>query len=213
MNKKMLKIEKTENCVTFNVIQVDFHNGGNPIRAQRSHNFYITKNSLNKVINEPDDPDAYFISKDIYSFCEVSRRDNILSLNFTWLNGSHDSLSGKQELLNIPYDKFFDFFIDDTQKSIRVLHDELKKVPRIQFHSAKRLKEVLANPIVKRKFLKALDKFTGKQVDEIHFYDDYTPFSFEWASFVNGKRDIVGGLIFHQNGETDLKKCEYGVHT
>ena len=83
----------------------------------------------------------------------------------------------------------------------------------IVFYDHEGLRTCLENKTVRGKLARALrDNFRCYRAEQISFYHDFVPYSFLFQETRNGRVGIVGGLILH-NGEDDLKKAYYSIHT
>ena len=85
--------------------------------------------------------------------------------------------------------------------------------PKLVFHDRERLRECLANRMVRKKLSHALrDNFHYPYVERIEFYHDFAPYSFLFREVRNGRDGVVGRLHFH-SAQGDLRKATYSVHT
>jgi hypothetical protein len=74
------------------------------------------------------------------------------------------------------------------------------------------LRAAIGNAQVRHKLGKALmTNFDWPDADEIHLYNDFTPYSFFFREFRGEKSCLCGGLILH--GQEDMSKAYYGIHT
>lgn len=58
---------------------------------------------------------------------------------------------------------------------------------------------------------RAMANFNWPRSDEVHLYNDFTPYSFFFREFAGGRACLCGGLILH--GQEDMNKAYYGLHT
>lgn len=160
------------------------------------------------------------IVSDIHSFAALRRSEatGLLTINFTWLNGSCSSkVSGWEESVSIPYAPLLAFMGESAREGgpEKWKHLSVRSTsrPRLVFHDKERLRECVANKTVRGKLARALrDNFLYPSVEQIDFYHDFEPYSFFFREVCNGRDGICGGLIFH-NHQNDLKKASYSVHT
>ena len=178
------------------------------------HRFYILRDKLAELEHKPE-----IIVRDIRSFA-VLRRDihtGTLQIEFNWLNSDGRSVSGYQETVTLPYEKFAAFVhnsnTENGTKEWKVLSVENStKQPQIVFNSRRNLHAVLADRIVRRKLVRFLrDGFQWPDSIRIELFDDFMPYSFTFREIKNGKTALSGGLILHR--QDDIEKAYYGIHT
>lgn len=195
-----------ECCIDFRIINW---------RHKSSRRFLIVREHLENLKDERTE-----IVSDIHSFAALRRSEatGLLTINFTWLNGScNGEVSGWEESVVIPYAPLLAFMWESTleggPKTWKHLSVCSTSRPRLVFHDQKRLRECVANKTVMRKLARALrDNFCSACVEQIDFYHDSEPYSFFFREVCKGCDGICGGLIFH-NHQNDLKKASYSVHT
>lgn len=159
------------------------------------------------------------IANDIHSFAVLRRSisDGTVRIDFSWLSGSPERLTGWEQQVTLPYEKLMNFVRNSTEKNgpktWSALSMQKKSHPKLVFCDQKRLRECLNNLTVRRKLSQALrDNFHYPYVDQIIFSYDYEPFSFMFREVRGGKPGICGALILH-NLEGNLKKAYYSIHT
>lgn len=206
MNDRILvKLYAGEYCIGFRTISR---------RRKSSQKFLITRERLEAL--ETTDS---IITCDIHSFA-VLRRDearNMVTIEFTWLSGITNRLTGWEETVTIPYDALKDFLKSSADENgpetWNVLSVRKSSLPKIVFRNKSRLRECLENRTVRKKLAHALrDNFKYPNVDQIILGGDSQRYSFLFQEMRDGKPGICGGLIFH-NYQDDLKKAYYSVHT
>ena len=184
-------------------------------RTRKSpHLFYVPRNVLSRLEREP-----YIVTHDIYSFAVLSRDSyrGTLEIRFTWLRGSEKALTGREETVNLPYDRFMEFERDSAQedgpKTWRALSmDVSHRRPQLVFEAKETLHSVLGNATIRHKLFHCLNThFTWPNSDQIRFYNDFTPYSFFFEETRRGQPGICGGLILH--GQENMSKAYYSVHT
>ena len=159
------------------------------------------------------------IANDIHSFAVLRRSvsDGTVKIDFSWLGGSPEQLTGWEQQVTVPYEELMNFVRNSAKengpKTWKVLSLENNSCPELVFCDQKRLRKCLDNPTVRRKLSRALrDNFHSPYADQILFGHDFEPYSFLFREVRDGKQGICGALIFH-NLEGNLKKAHYSVHT
>lgn len=175
--------------------------------------FYILRSRLAKLEYKPE-----IMAHDMNSFA-VIRRDkyaNTIEIEFTWLSGdSH--IYGYRQTIILPCDKLSAFSHKITSESCAVTWktlsiDNSHKCPQLVFRSKKNLQAALADNTVRHKLVHFLrDAFRWPRSERIEIFDDYTPYSFIFKEFRDGKPGITGGLILH--GQDDMQNAYYSIHT
>jgi hypothetical protein len=222
---KLIICGKTEHCITIQSLIRDKNDYKN---RKRSNHFYFLKEEIEKVFEEERTKDFardryHIIARDGYSFADIYTHDGVIEFQISWLEnfstfsdtGRNISLKGEIESIRIDYDTFYNWYYSDSE-TLKALHVEsTRRTPKFTFYESKRLKEILANDTVRKKFIKRVLYFKNYDADEIKFYDDFVDYSFEWCEWRDGQRGINGGLIFHKDYDNpeDLAKGYYGVHT
>lgn len=204
-NRTMVKAYALEHGINFRTIS----------RARKSpRRFYILRTVLEELR-----ADETVIVSDIHCFAELllCSSDGTLRIDFTWLQGGYDGLTGWEESVTLPYEALADFMRESCQKGgpeqWKHLSLQVNSCPKIVFHDHEGLRKCLENKTVRGKLARALrDNFRYYRAEQISFYHDFVPYSFLFQETRNGHVGIVGGLILH-NGEDDLKKAYYSVHT
>ncbi len=184
-------------------------------RARKSpRRFYILRTVLEGL--KADEP---VIASDIFCFAKLCLRglDGTLRIDFTWLNGGYDRLTGWEETVTLPYEALMDFVRESSQEGgtneWRHLSLCMDRRPRIVFYDQEGLRKCLENKTVRGKLARALrDNFHYPNVEEIGLYHDFAPYSFLFQEVRAGRTGIEGGLILH-NHDNNLKKAYYSVHT
>jgi len=178
------------------------------------HRFYISHSRLEELEHA-----SQIIVQDIHSFA-VLRRDHTsktVEIELTWLSGDNYSVSGYKETLILPYDQMAAFLSKSTLENKPAVWktlsiDNSNKRPQLIFKSRKNLHDALAYHTIRHKLVHALlDEFQWPQAEKIEFFDDFLPYSFVFREIKNGKPAMSGGLILHQ--QDDTQKAYYSVHT
>lgn len=205
-NRTMVIAAAGENCISFRTVSW---------RHKSPQRLLIMRERLENL----EDGRTKIVS-DIHSFAALRRNANheLLTINFTWLNENCDGeVSGWEESVVIPHIPLFIFMRESSQeggpKEWKRLSVCSTSQPRLVFHDQERLRECVANKIVRRKLARALrDNFHSPRVEQINFYHEFVPYSFYFQKVCDGRDGICGGLIFH-NYHDNLKKANYSVHT
>ena len=196
-----------ENAVHFRTVSA---------RMKSPQRFFITYSELDRLRR-----DGSIITSDIHSFAQLQldeRRDR-LTIEFTWLTGrSFDRVEGTEQTVHLRWSAFQAFLEDcrdpDGLKDFKAISlDVSKHRPRLVFDGNRsNLHAAIGNPLIRRKLGKALmTNFQWPDADEIHLYNDFSPYSFFFREFRGGKSCLCGGLILH--GQEDMGKAYYGIHT
>lgn len=204
-NRILVKAAASENCISFWTVS----------RSRKSSKrFYITRDEFAKLETQ-----SFLIARDGWSFA-VLRRDtkaDTLEIQFTWLNGSGDGLSGWEETVILPYGRLAVFVEASAQeggpqewKALSI--DLSERRPKLMFDAKKTLHAILNNGVVRRKLVRFLrDGFNWPRSEQICLYSDFVPYSFFFREIQGGEAVMCGGLILH--GQEDMSKAYYSVHT
>lgn len=184
-------------------------------RARKSpRRFYILRTVLEGL--KADEP---VIVSDIFCFAKLCLHGSgkTLRIDFTWLTGGYDRLTGWEESVTLPYKALMDFVHQSSQKGgpnqWRRLSLCMDSRPKIVFYDQEGLRKCLENKTVRGKLARALrDNFHYPNVEQISLYHDFEPYSFLFQEVRAGRAGIEGGLILH-NHDNNLKKAYYSVHT
>lgn len=204
-NRTLIKVSASEHCISFRTVSR---------RRKSPRSFLVTRDELKRLEYE----DRIIVS-DIHCFAAL-RRDvfaGTLTIDFSWLTGGCDRLTGWEETVVLPYDALMAFVEASIQgggpREWKHLSMGLATRPKLVFHDQERLRECLANSMVRKKLSHALrDNFNYPCVDRIEFYHDFVPYSFTFQEIRNGCNGVAGGLVFH-NEQGNLSKATYSVHT
>ncbi len=152
-----------------------------------------------------------------FSALRLCGSDGTLHIDFIWLQGGRDRLTGWEESVILPYGSLVDFMRKSSQEDgpDKWKHLSLRtgSHPKIIFHDCEGLRKCLENKTVRGKLIRALrDNFRYSGAEQISFYHDSVPYSFLFQEMRGGRVGTVGGLILH-NEDNDLKKAYYSVHT
>ena len=205
-NRTLIKVFASENCIGFKTISR---------RKKSPRTFLVTRDMLARLEQEPE-----IITQDIYSFAalRLNAAARTLTINFSWLRRRYDcELTGWEETVVLPYDALMAFVRDSAQEGgpakWKHLSLRLTARPKLVFHDRERLRECLANRMVRKKLSHALrDNFHYPYVERIEFYHDFEPYSFLFHEVKKGCDSVVGGLILH-NHQGDLRTAAYSIHT
>lgn len=179
------------------------------------HRFYIPRDGLKELEHKPK-----IIVQDIRSFAvlHMNTYAGTLEIEFTWLNGDRNNISGFQQSVVVSYEKFMAFvhqsIVESGPKEWKTLSiDNSRKQPKLIFSSRKNLREALQNATIRRKLTRFLrDGFRWPDADQIELQDDFLPYSFGFREIKYGKTALSGGLILHQQ-QNDIEKAFYSIHT
>ena len=206
-NRIMLHAHADENTIQFRTVSA---------RMKSRQRFYITYSKLDRLQR-----DGSIITNDIHSFVQIrldERRDRI-TFEFTWLTGrSFGRVEGVEQTIHLRWSAFRAFLETcrqpDGLKDFKAISlDVSRHRPQLVFDGNRaNLKAAIGDPLVRRKLGKALmTNFNWPDADEIHLYNDFTPYSFFFREFRGGQALMCGGLILH--GQEDMSKAYYGIHT
>lgn len=213
--RKMIRFGKREHTTSIQTIAKDnasFRYSG------RSNNFLIITEKLDKLMNGEEE---VIMDKDIYSYIRIYKTSDssglwILVFEIAWLNSSGNKLMGEIERFAIDYEKFAMFYYDDNKTEWKTLDKpEVKRRTKMQVECPERLREVVTNPLLKRRFIKQIMSLNNWDFETLYLCTDYVPYSFYWYAMTNGKRDMNGGIIFHKDHyePENLRKGKYQIHT
>ena len=92
----------------------------------------------------------------------------------------------------------------DGPKDFKAISLDVSRRPRLVFDGNQaNLRAAIGNAQVRHKLGKALmTNFDWPDADEIHLYNDFTPYSFFFREFRGEKSCLCGGLILH--GQEDM---------
>ncbi len=206
-NRIMLCAEAGENAVGIRTVSA---------RMKSPHRFYIGYDEFDRLRR-----DGRAISSDIHSFVTLrldQARDRIVFL-FTWLaRHGLDRMEGTEQTVTLRWSEFEGFLQNcrqpDGSRTFRGLSlDTGKGRPRLVFAGNRQnLKAAVGSRRIRHKLGKALDRnFNWPDAEEIRLYNDFTPYSFFFREYRNGRPGLCGGLIFHN--QEDMDKAYYGLHT
>ena len=204
-DRTLVKVSASEHCISFRTISR---------RRKSPRTFVITRDALEKLEYE-----NRIIVSDIHCFASLYRDTSAgtVSIDFSWLTGSCDCLTGWEETVILPYDALAQFVRVSTQKwgpdKWAVLSIKSTARPKIVFADVAGLQKCVRNKTVRGKLARALrDNFRYYSVEQIVLYHDFEAYSFFFRAYRNGCSIMCGGLILH-NLENNLKKAYYSVHT
>ena len=206
-NRIMLHAHANENTIQFRTVSA---------RMKSPQRFYVTYSEFDRLQDE-----GGIITNDIHSFVQIrldEQRDRI-KFEFTWLTGhGFDRGEGSEQTIHLRWSQFQAFLETcrqpDGPKDFKAISlDVHRGRPRLVFDGNRaNLKAAIGDPLVRRKLGKALmTNFNWPDADEIHLYNDFTPYSFFFREFRGGQALMCGGLILH--GQEDMNKAYYGIHT
>lgn len=200
-SRTMVKLFGTEHCVVFRTVS----------RQQKSTSFYVSREDL-RTLERKSEIAVY----DLNSFA-VFRRDTFagtVSIHFSWLHENVGKLTGRKEIVTLPYSRLMAFVNtggETHERSILAL-DRSGVSPQFVFCDVERLRECLAKKDVRHKLLRFLrDNFHWQDSERICFYSDFSPYSFFFQEIRSGQPCLCGGLILH--GQEDMGKAYYSIHT
>lgn len=183
-------------------------------REKKSRSFFILRDELAELTRRDE-----IIVHDGRSYATF-RRDlyaGTVGVRFAWLNICGDRLSGREEILELPYAPIMAFAESSRAaggpKHCRLLAVKAKTArPRLVFCDVQRLHECLAVKDVRRKLVRFLrDNFCWPDSEEIRFYSDFNPYSFFFQEIRRGQTCLSGGLILHR--QENLDRAYYSIHT
>lgn len=204
-NRVLLKAAASEHCISFRTVS----------RSRKSpKRFYVTRDEFARLETQ-----ASITTHDGWSFAILRRdvRADTLEIQFTWLNGGGDRLSGWEETVIVPYGRLAAFVRESAQEGgpqewKALSMDFSGRRPQLVFDAKKTLHAILNNGVVRRKLVRFLrDGFNWPRSEQIHLYSDFVPYSFFFREIQDGEAVMCGGLILH--GQEDMSKAYYSVHT
>ncbi len=200
----LVKVTAEKHCILFRTVTST---------EKSPHNFFIVRDTIRKLKDKGE-----ITEHDCGSFAILRRDDtaDLLSIHFTWLTGSGQRITGREETVTLSYERLLDFMERSSQadgpKEWSALSIESDRGPKLEFCAKKKLHAALENKTVRRKLVKFLrDNFRWKSASKICFYDDFVPYSFTFREFRNGQPGTCGGLILH--GQENLDRAYYSIHT
>lgn len=204
-DRTLVKMSASEHCISFRTISW---------RRKSPRRFLITRDELTRLEHE-----TQIIVKDIYCFAALSRNVSAgtVSINFSWLTGGCDHLTGWEEMVILPYEKLTAFVHASAQEGgpekWAALSIKPTARPKIVFADMEGLRKCVQNKTVRGKLARAFrDNFQYYNVEQVVFYHDFTAYSFFFRTYQESRSGMCGGLILH-NLKNDLKKAYYSVHT
>jgi hypothetical protein len=222
----MIKLEKTENCITLRTFSKARYNSQTKEYEDKgylskphsgSQTFYVPKNLMLEGLLKT----GSLITKDCHSFCKISifnpdGKNPVIDIELTWLDSNGSNCRGVIERLYIDYQKFLEFISNDNTENLSLLDIDYDINPKVILKSSSNLKNVINNRVVRKKFGKIMMRMKNKQCDKIDITDDwYNEFSFYFAVYTDDKCLYNGGIIFHKDNKNpqDLHYGNYSIHT
>ena len=197
----LVKVTASEDRISFRTVS----------RSYKSpHRFVILRSALKRLADE-----SCMVS-DLSSFASLwhVQGTNDLHICFSWLSDHNGTLSGRKELIRLPFCETMRFLHDsispDGPKERAFLSFGRLADPWLHFDAPNNLKNVLAVPLLRRRLVRFLrDHFHWRNGGEVRFFDDCDPFSFTFREYLPGRTG--GGVVLHR--EEDLKNAYYSLHT
>lgn len=204
-DRTLVKVSASEYCIGFKTISR---------RRKSPRTFAITRDELERLEYE-----NRIIVSDIYCFAALYRDTSAgtVRINFSWLTGSCDQLTGWEEAVILPYDALTAFVHASAQEGgpekWAALSIEPAARPKIVFADVDGLRKCVQNKTVRGKLARALrDNFRYYGDEQVVLYHDFEAYSFFFRVYRDGHPNMCGGLILH-NLQNNLKKAYYSVHT
>lgn len=204
-DRTLVKVSASEYCISFRTISR---------RRKSPRTFAITRDALERLKYQNK-----IIVSDIHCFASLYRDTSAgtVRIEFSWLTGSCDCLTGWEETVILSYDALTSFVQasaqEDGQKKWAVLSIKLVSRPQIVFADVDGLRKCVQNKTVRKKLARALrDNFHYYSVERIVLYHDFAAYTFFFRVYRDGCSTMCGGLILH-NLQNNLKKAYYSVHT
>ncbi len=204
-NRTLVKVSASEYCIGFKTISR---------RRKSPRTFLVTRDELARLERE-----KRIIVSDIHCFASLCRDTSAgtVSINFSWLTGGCDHLTGWEETVILPYEALTEFVRASAQEGgpekWEALSIEPVARPKIVFADVDGLRKCVQNKTVRGKLSRALrDNFRYCGVEQIVLYHDFEAYSFFFQVYREGRAIMCGGLILH-NLQDNLKKAYYSVHT
>lgn len=184
-------------------------------RFRSPQRFVILRSELERLIEK-----KWLLTNDIRSFAELRLKkapsgDEVLVIRFSWLtDAGGDNLKGHTETVHLPFTQFRDYLAEGEaiKQEWKILSLKEDWTPRIEFHSRRNLREVIAHPLLRHKLGLFLSR-NLRWVDYERFVvtDDFVPYSFGFTGYTPNGPGVSGGIILH--GQEDLAKANYSLHT
>ena len=196
----LIKLRKTDNCVTFRTVA----------RDNKSYEFYILDEELARL-----EKATSIYARVGASFIKLVWTNDELCLQFTWLesNGLGDVRGKESPRYIIPYDSLRKVK-ELGRYSVLSTHHKVTHCKMVFTESANEIRKIIKQPIIKRKFISMLrDSFMNWTMGTIVFYDDFCEYSFFWQEKRGEKLGMCGGLILHRYENEGLDKAKYSIHT
>lgn len=175
------------------------------------HSFMIAKSSIGQLYQFR----TTFCEYDSGSFVQMwqERLDRTVHFRFFWLCSDGSRLTGWEQTIILPYQELSDFNNGYRGSQWTLFSLDEIQYPKLVFCATDNLHKAVENPIVRRKLSRFFrDNFKWRDVDEIHFYNDSTPYSFFFKEMMHdGRTGICGGVILH--GQDNMKTAKYAIHT
>jgi len=199
----LVKVTASEDRISFRTVSRSYKS---PPR------FVILRSALKRLADE-----SCMVS-DLSSFASLwhVQGTNDLHICFSWLSDHNGTLSGRKELIRLPFCETMRFLHDsispDGPKERAFLSFGRLADPWLHFDAPNNLKNVLAVPLLRRRLVRFLrDHFHWRNGGEVRFFDDCDPFSFTFREYLPGRTGLCGGVVLHR--EEDLKNAYYSLHT
>lgn len=210
--RRKIKFRKATYCVGIQTVAKDdayFRYKG------RSSEFLVLKEKFDELINGET---KTIMDKDISNYIRVNKNtfDNSLEFEITWLSeDGRNNVRGKIERFEIDINDFNNFYNSDEEDFVTLNKPKKKRKTITEFQCNEKVKSVILNPALKRGFIKQLMRLQEWGFDSLVVYGDYMDYSFYWEGYIDNKRNMNGGVIFHKdNAEPEnLYKGRYQIHT
>ena len=243
MERKLIKFERNEHSISFKVHSKEKYNKDKANKQglkwefkanSGSSNFYISNEKLKRL-----DLDNHVICNDIYSFCELTKNEasNTITFRITWLDSDcKKKLSGEVETFDIECNYFLLWFLFSSEKHLTLIDKKTIYRTQIIFNSNKNLRAVLADRIIRNKFIKRIMPMQDRRETQMIISDDFMDKSFYFYRSSGEQFSGNGGIILHKNTpetktyfhkskadsskvyhvehlQTTSEACYYGIHT
>lgn len=204
-DRTLVKVSASEHCIGFKTVSR---------RRKSPRTFLVTRDELERLEYE-----NRIIVSDIHCFASLYRDTSAgtVRIDFSWLTGGCDRLTGWEETVILPYEALTGFVHASAQEGgpekWSALSIEPAARPKIVFADLDGLRKCVQNKTVRGKLARALrDNFRYYGDEQVVLYRDFVAYSFFFRVYCEDRPTMCGGLILH-NLQNDLKKAYYSVHT
>lgn len=205
--RTLIKVYKSGDCLVFTTYRKSEENSDYRYKG-KSTPYYLSLTNFYRAANLNET----VIDQDIKHFAALRlfRKEDLLRIEFTFIHLPRCY----QDTIYLHYRQFRRWVDSGAEDTYRQLSVEIYTPNRIIFTESgmEKVKEVLSNPFIKRKFIKVMrDRFIVNGGRTYIFHSDFTPYGFFWKE----SGGLNGGLILHLDyrDPDNYHKAKYGIHT